>query len=737
MTMRTHESEFDASAERMNRFLHWHVPELSSKPDPLIEALQQMAKSCNAKLGANAKVFGHEAPGDAVRRLAHEAGMQARPVVLKEQRIGDAAVPLLAFRKGSAEKPYGEPVLLFRHGRNWSIAEAGKRWHKQPIKVIDLKIFEKTAYMVLPCLPEGKISRWQLLRFGLPQSKGELISYTCMTLLTGMIVALVPAVSSPLLDYVVPEEDLILLSNVVIFLCLLLLTNLLTRLASGIAQQRMNGINGFKLRAAAIERAIRTAEKQSEAEQPLPSAPIAVLSTRSIETWYRGVWGLVISVVSSLMIAIPSVFVLATTSVLAALSVSAVLFFILGFGYWNARRRINTLINGIATPQSWMTHAYEGLSMIDTLRSSAAEGRLFARWADAFLALRYRFLAADRIGVQSSVLESMVDGLLILAVIVAMAVAGKLESSSAPIALIIATGNIAGAMTALLGSFAQSPMLGIQYRMIEPLLNNAPKLKAKTAAPVELKGQITCQSLVCRHGTSPRAAIDGVGFHIEAGEYIGIAGPSGAGKSTLIKCLLGLLPCENGTIRFDGLDQASLDMQAVRRQIGIVGQNDRLFPGTLYENISAGTDISVDDVMAAVSRAGMMAEIEALPLGLNTPVGETECGFSGGQVQRILLARAFLGKPRILIFDEATSALDARLQDHVNMAIDETGATVISIAHRLETLCKCDRILVLDKGRLIEQGTYRELSEADGLFGSLVHAEFGKPRLDVGTGSRV
>ncbi|WP_119308780.1 ATP-binding cassette domain-containing protein [Cohaesibacter haloalkalitolerans] len=735
MTMQTPKSEFDASAERMSSFLHWNTPELSSSNDPLVEAMQQMAKSCNTRLGQNAAALGDETRSETISRLSSEAGMQARPVVLKEQRIGDTVVPLLAIRKCSTDKRRSDPVLLYRRGCNWSIAESGTRWRKRAVKTLDLSGFEKYAYMVLPCFPEGKISLWQLLNFGLHQSRVELLSYSFMTLLTGAVVAFVPMVSSPLLDYVVPEGERTLLYNLVIFLVLLLLVNLLTRLAAGIAQQRVHGINGFQLRAATIERTIRIAEKQSEMGQPLPSAPVAVLSSRSIETWYRGVWGLAISVVSSLMIALPSVFVLATTSLLAALIVSAVLVFMLGFGYWNARYRIKTLINGVSTPQSWMTYAYEGLSMVDTIRASAAEGRLFTRWADAFMALRYRFLAADRISIQSSILKSMVDGLLILAVIVAIAVTGNLESGSAPIALVIAAGNISGAVSALLGAFSQSSMLGIQYRMIEPLLKAVPKPKAQKEVRHELRGQISCQSLVCRHGVSPRAAIDNIGFHVQAGEHIGIAGPSGAGKSTLVKCLLGLIPYESGTIRFDGLDLASLDMQAVRRQIGVVGQNDRLFPGTLFENIAVGADVSVDDVMTAVSRAGMLDEIEALPLGLYTPVGETECGFSGGQVQRILLARAFLGKPRILIFDEATSALDARLQDHVNSAIHETGATVIMIAHRLETLRSCDRILVLDRGQLVEQGPYKDLAEANGLFASLIDAEAGRTRLDTVSGS--
>ncbi len=714
-------TEFKDSAHRISRFLQWQIPELSTPRVALIEALQQLAKGCDAKLPPTANLKSSESRDRSIRRLSREAGVHARMVHLKDQTIGETPIPLLAFRK-SEEGP-SEPVLLHRSGKIWAVSEMSHDWKKQSLKHLNLESLEETAYMILPCLPEGQISRKVLLTFGLGRSRRELLAFGLMTMVSGLAMALIPLASAPLLDFVVPEGDHTLLFNIAIFFVIVLGVNMLTRFASGIAQLRMNGINGFLLRAAAIDRSIRLADKKSELGQSLPSAPIAVLSTRSIESWHRGVWGIVMSVLASILIALPSIVVIATTSLAGGLAIAGILALVLGVGYVISKRRVKALIDGLATPQSWMTHAYEGLSMIDTIRSTAAEGRLFNSWTDSFLALRHRFLKSDRIGVSSSVMEGCINGLLVVSAIMVLAMTGGVASGSAPVSLVIAAGNVAGASIALLSALSQMPMLGIQYRMIEMLLKDTPKPANAGLAPPDFSGEISCQGLTCRHGGSPRPAIENVSFDIKAGEHIGITGPSGAGKSTLIKALVGLIGCESGSVRFDGLDIATLDQQALRQQIGIVDQNGRLFPGTLFENIAAGAPISTQQAMRAVAMAGLQADVEALPLGLNTPVGESECGFSGGQIQRFLLARAFVNKPRLLIFDEATSALDQDLQDHIDWAIDEMDATVISIAHRLETLKNCHRILVLDQGRLIEQGSYQALIEADGLFCSLIEAE--------------
>lgn len=718
---------FLRSAERIETLLTEPRPAMATPTPVLVDALHAAAEAAQSKLVPGSALVPGEPAEASIERLARAAGLQVRQVRLSDQSIGESPVPILALRKPAREDTDADApadaVLLTRDGPRWRVADAASRWKPGPARRLPLDAFEETAFLLLPALPDTRLTGRALLRFGLPQARGDLAAFLAFTLLAGMAVATLPLVTGPLFETVVPEGDFGLLANMLAFFVVLFGANLLTRFAAGIAKLRLDGRIGFFLRAAAIDRAIRIADATAASAGDLPPAPIAALSTRSVERWHRGVWGMGLSVVAALLVALPNIAVVAATSAIGAVVIGAVVAIVILAGALIARRRVQALLSGLAAPQSWMSTAYEALTMIDTVRATASEGRVFSRWTDGFLSLRHRFLKADRVGAASSALEEAVEGSLVLSAIVALALAGGVVAGGAPISLVVAAGSIAGAVSAVLGAFGQATMLGLQFRMIKPLLDGVPRPAIDGWAPPQLGGAIEACDLTCRHRAGAPAALEGVSFRVEAGEHIGIAGPSGAGKSTLIKALLGLIPREAGSVTFDGIDLDRLDDRLLRRQIGIVGQGGKLFPGTLFDNIAAGASITPAEAREAARKAGLEADIEALPLGLGTPVGDAECGFSGGQVQRILLARAFAGRPKILILDEATSALDPALQEHVAWAIDEMDATVISVAHRLETLAACDRILVLDRGRVVECGAYRELVAGNGLFSQMIEAQ--------------
>jgi ABC-type bacteriocin/lantibiotic exporter with double-glycine peptidase domain len=212
----------------------------------------------------------------------------------------------------------------------------------------------------------------------------------------------------------------------------------------------------------------------------------------------------------------------------------------------------------------------------------------------------------------------------------------------------------------------------------------------------------------------------GIDLEVRPGEFIAIVGPSGSGKSTLLRLLLDFERPLAGTVRYDGLDLAALDAPWLRRRIGTVLQNGRLWPGDLYTNIAGASHASPDEAWDAARRAGLAADIEAMPMGIYTLVGEGLSTLSGGQRQRVLLARALVRSPRIVLLDEATSALDNASQAAVMETLAALGATRIVIAHRLDTVRDADRIVVLDGGRIAQQGTFRELASRDGPFAALL-----------------
>jgi ABC-type bacteriocin/lantibiotic exporter with double-glycine peptidase domain len=214
--------------------------------------------------------------------------------------------------------------------------------------------------------------------------------------------------------------------------------------------------------------------------------------------------------------------------------------------------------------------------------------------------------------------------------------------------------------------------------------------------------------------------LDDVSLRIQTGQFIALVGPSGSGKSTLFRLLMGFETPTAGAIYYGNLSLTTLNPHSVRQQLGVVLQNGKLMPGDILTNIIGVSNLTTDDAWEAARMAGLAEDIEAMPMGMHTVVGMGGTTFSGGQKQRLLIARAIVRKPRILFFDEATSALDNQTQDVVRSSLDSLATTRVVIAHRLSTIVNADHIYVLQRGQLVQQGTYEELIVQEGLFATLV-----------------
>ena len=221
------------------------------------------------------------------------------------------------------------------------------------------------------------------------------------------------------------------------------------------------------------------------------------------------------------------------------------------------------------------------------------------------------------------------------------------------------------------------------------------------------------------YGADLNPVIRDVSLTIRPGEYVGIVGSSGCGKSTLMKLMLGFLTATEGHISYDGIDISQYNLKALRRQFGVVLQNAQVLTGTVRRNIGLSEGADIELVREAAASAAVLEDIESMPMKFNTMLSGEAKVISGGQRQRIVLARALMRKPRILFLDEATSAVDNIAQKAIRENLDKLGITRIAIAHRLSTVVNCDRILVLDHGEIVEQGSYNELMEQNGLFAKM------------------
>jgi ABC-type bacteriocin/lantibiotic exporter with double-glycine peptidase domain len=259
-----------------------------------------------------------------------------------------------------------------------------------------------------------------------------------------------------------------------------------------------------------------------------------------------------------------------------------------------------------------------------------------------------------------------------------------------------------------------------QWRRTQPILATIPEVDLGKADPGKLTGKITLDHITFRYRSDGPLILDDVSISANPGEFIALVGGSGSGKSTILRLLLGFETPQAGSVYYDGQDLSGLDLDAVRRQLGVVLQNGRLMSASIFENIAGGAQMTMSEAWEAAQMSGFADDITAMPMQMHTVVSEGGGNLSGGQRQRLLIARALVLKPRILLFDEATSALDNRTQAIVSESLEKLQVTRIAIAHRLSTIRNAHRIYVLQGGRVVQQGTFEELAGMEGLFAQLM-----------------
>ena len=370
--------------------------------------------------------------------------------------------------------------------------------------------------------------------------------------------------------------------------------------------------------------------------------------------------------------------------------------------------------------------SYAMITGIQKIRMSGAERRSFARWANLYsreAALDYNppiFLKLN--GVVTTAVS------LIGTIVLYYMAARSGVDTSEYFAFSAAYGRVMGAFASLAGIAISAASVPPLLEMVEPILKTEPEVTEKKEVLTHLSGSLEMSHVSFRYEENTPYVLKDFSLKIRAGEYVAIVGRTGCGKSTLIRLLLGFETPESGAVFYDGRDLAGIDPRSLRRRMGVVSQNGQLFQDNIFSNITISAPwLNMDAAWEAAEIAGIAQDIRDMPMGMHTIISEGQGGISGGQKQRILIARAIAPKPRILILDEATSALDNLTQKQVSEALDQLKCTRIVIAHRLSTIRNCDRILVMDQGRIIESGTYEELIAMNGEFADLV----ARQRLDT------
>jgi ATP-binding cassette subfamily C protein len=280
-----------------------------------------------------------------------------------------------------------------------------------------------------------------------------------------------------------------------------------------------------------------------------------------------------------------------------------------------------------------------------------------------------------------------------------------------------AFGSFSAAMLEICQNFLNVNMVKPMLEDAKPFLETMPESSQDAAIPGEIKGEIELNNVTFSYAPGEAPVLRDLNLHIKPGEYVGIVGGSGGGKSTLLKLLLGFEKPQVGRVYYDNRDIDELDKRELRKKFGVALQEGGIIAGSIYENITiTAPNCKMARVEEVVREVGLESDIKNMPMGLHTVLSDGGGAISGGQAQRILIARALVGKPKVIFLDEATSALDNVTQNQVVETLEKIDATKIVVAHRLSTVRRCDRIIVMSAGRIAEEGTYQELMDKKGLF---------------------
>lgn len=416
--------------------------------------------------------------------------------------------------------------------------------------------------------------------------------------------------------------------------------------------------------------------------------------------------------VTALLLFLPILFTYSVKLAMVVLGFSLLIASIIAALLPSYRRRLEALYNAEGRRQALLVETIHGMRTVKALAIEPMQRRIWDQLSAQAITMHFR---VGKLSITGVAITDFLGKLLPIAIIVlgAQDVFQQQLSIGALIAFQMLSGRVSSPLLQIVGLINEYQQTALSVRMLGEIMNRPSEGRSSMGGlRPQLAGEITFDNVTFRYPGANVAALDRANFVIPAGKVIGIVGRSGSGKTTLTKLIQGLYALQEGIIRFDGIDGREMDLSHLRRQIGVVLQENFLFRGTVRDNIAVTRPgASFEDIVAVAQAAGADEFIERLPQGYDTLLEENAANLSGGQKQRLSIARALLSQPRILILDEAASALDPESESIFirNLSRIAVGRTVIMISHRLSTLVNAHAILVMEQGKLIDSGRHIEL----------------------------
>ena len=584
-------------------------------------------------------------------------------------------------------------------------------------------LFEEEAICFYKPFPLKKLTIASLARYILECFDRTDLALTVLgTAMVSLVGMLGPKINNLLFGVVVPGGELSMLLGLTVFMVSVSVSTMLLQTVNSMFSARVNTKLNLSVQAAVVMRILSlpadffkeysSGELLGRAEnvQSLCSMLVSTVLSTGLTSLFS-------------LIYITQIFAYAPALVVPALVIILVT---VGFSLFTTfcQMRVSKQQMELSVKESGMSYAL--ITGIQKIKLSGAEKRAFARWSDLYtkqVSLQYHppmFLRAN---------AAISSAISMTGMIVMYYMAARSGISVADYyAFNTAYGMVSGAFMSVAGIAITIAQFKPILEMAKPILDAVPEVSEGKQVIDRLSGAIEVSNVSFRYNENMPLVLDDISLKIRPGQYLAIVGATGCGKSTLMRILLGFEKPQKGAVYYNGKDLNTIDLKSLRRRIGVVMQNGKLFQGDIFSNITiSAPQLTLDEAWEAAEMAGIAEDIRRMPMGMHTIISEGSGGISGGQRQRLMIARAIAPKPRVLMFDEATSALDNITQKTVSDSLEKLKCTRIVIAHRLSTIRQCDRIIYLEKGKIVEDGTYEELIAKGGRFADLVERQ----RLDV------
>lgn len=654
---------------------------------------------------------------DPLDEISRYSSVRYREIGLEGAWYENDGGPFLGFlKKGSV------PIAFLPYKSTGYIAFNTETQEKVRVSESNKSDYRNFGYMLYKPLPINNITIKEIFKFSISRDKTDYIRILLMALSVTLLGMLAPVLTAKLFDSIIPNAAKNQLGYVAFGLGMAAVGAFLFDLTKSVALMRVESKMDQKLQAAVWDRLLN-----------LPTTffrkfTAGDLSMRSLSM------GRIRQLLSGAALSSILACVFSTLNLLLLFYYSPSLAWIAIFMVL-LQVGVNIIVGRIQVSKQKELLAFSGktagivlqmLTGIAKFRVTGTERRAFNHWMKHFLPVKEITISLTRVQNFQTIFNGhfRIISMMVIYVMMVKMTADSAMSIGAFLSFSAAYGIFAGAMMQMSSSMITVLQVFPLYERTRPILDEEPENTTTKEAPGDLRGNIEMNEIRFRYDEEGPYILNDLSINIKSGEYIALVGPSGSGKSTIIRLLLGFNEANSGAIYFDGQDMAHLDARMVRKRIGVVLQDGSLVAGNIFSNIvGASTTLTIDDAWKAARAAAFDKDIENMPMGMHTVVSESGGTISGGQRQRLMIARALVHRPNILIFDEATSALDNHTQGIVSDSLDQLNVTRIVVAHRLSTIQNADTIYYLEGGSIQEKGSFKELMELKGKFYELARRQ--------------